>query len=369
MMKILYGVCGIGNGHTYRQLPIIEHLAQNNKIIILAYGYSLKFYVSRFTDHPNVKVMEVAVPYYVGGHSGIDFVATALKAAESNIDYLAINSTALNHVGKHLGKPDLVISDYEPVSAQYAYAYDAPVVTIDQQSKYLSGDFPGELNGQTYIDEVMRLRMFFPKAAARIACSFFAVSQSVNAEIVELYPPVLRPELVTLKKGTKRNNTILLYLTSQPGFEQDTIQLLEVLDTRPGVQFHVFAPNKEALDNPLIPDNVSLHARDNIQFLELLGSCTGVITTAGHTLLSEAMYLETPVLALPLPIYEQQMNANIIESNKFGVASTALTPGVLSSFIDNLPLFTDNIKRDTKVLLRGDGRKKILDFLKQNFSV
>ena len=32
MKKILYGICGIGNGHFFRQLPIIETLLkQNNK--------------------------------------------------------------------------------------------------------------------------------------------------------------------------------------------------------------------------------------------------------------------------------------------------------------------------------------------------
>jgi hypothetical protein len=40
-----------------------------------------------------------------------------------------------------IGKPDLVISDYEPISAQYAYASGTPLVTIDQQSKYLVGDY------------------------------------------------------------------------------------------------------------------------------------------------------------------------------------------------------------------------------------
>ncbi len=72
------------------------------------------------------------MPYYIGNRTGIDFAATAKRAAAQGIDYVAVNSRALNEASKYLGKADLVISDYEPISAQYAYAYSVPLVTIDQ---------------------------------------------------------------------------------------------------------------------------------------------------------------------------------------------------------------------------------------------
>src|SRR3972149_4745327 len=53
---------------------------------------------------------------------------------------------------------------------------NVPLVTSDQQSKFLFGDFPVTLGGFTYEDEVKRLSMFFPKADKRIACSFFRVA-------------------------------------------------------------------------------------------------------------------------------------------------------------------------------------------------
>lgn len=42
--KILYGVCGIGMGHTYRQLPLLDNLAAEAEIVLFAYGESLAFY-------------------------------------------------------------------------------------------------------------------------------------------------------------------------------------------------------------------------------------------------------------------------------------------------------------------------------------
>lgn len=38
---ILWGVCGIGHGHTFRQLPLIQHFAdEGHKIMIFAYNNS-----------------------------------------------------------------------------------------------------------------------------------------------------------------------------------------------------------------------------------------------------------------------------------------------------------------------------------------
>lgn len=84
--KILWGVCGIGLGHTNRQLPLIEHLRQRNKIVILAYGESLKAYRKLFAADANVTVLPVAVPFMVGSATGLDFAASAQLAANKALD-------------------------------------------------------------------------------------------------------------------------------------------------------------------------------------------------------------------------------------------------------------------------------------------
>lgn len=369
MKKILYGVCGIGNGHTYRQLPTLSYLAQTHKIMIFAYGDSLKFFLAYFAEHANVRVVEVAAPYYVGDKTGIDFAATAKRALDSGINYTAVNNQALNEARKYLGKTDLVISDYEPISAQYAYTYNVPLVTIDQQSKYLSGDFPTQLNGQGYIDEVERLRLFFPKAAARIACSFFRVPQHHGTEKVLLYPPVLRDEVKAMggKLATRNPKEVLVYLTAQDGFGQKPAQIVELLISQPAMHFQVFIPKTADGTTIKVSKNVSLYQHGDQDFTKILSSCAGMATTAGHGLLSEAMYLGIPVLALPLPLYEQQMNAHVIEANGFGMSAPALSPETLSRFARNLPQFARAIKKDQRILLRGDGQQEIKTFLEQNF--
>lgn len=368
MKKILYGVCGLGNGHAYRQLPVLDYLAKHHRVMVFAYGDSLKFYAAHFKNRPNVRLVPVAVPYYVSSRTGIDFASSAKRAAAADISYVEVNCRALQKATDFLGKPDLVISDYEPVSAQYAYAHDAPLVTIDQPSSFLPGTLPAELNGYTYLDEVMRLRMFFPKAAARIACSFFAVPKWGKKDSVTVLPPALRPEVQAIKANAIRNSDeILVYLSPQTGLQQTTAELLSILSGHPAVRFHVFLPGDHVPQKGHASENIIIYKHGDKRFLKLLQSCGGIITTAGHTLLSEAMHVGTPVLAMPLPLYEQQMNALVISTNKFGMSTEKLTPKVLDSFIKQLDLFTKSIQGDTQILLRGDGGARIINFLEQHY--
>ena len=62
--KILYGIAGIGLGHTYRQLPIIEYLAKKYLLVIFAYDKSYEFYSSHFKNRKSVYVERVAVPFF-----------------------------------------------------------------------------------------------------------------------------------------------------------------------------------------------------------------------------------------------------------------------------------------------------------------
>lgn len=368
--SILYGVCGIGNGHIYRQLPIIEDLALDNKVVIFAYGTSLEFFLKHFQNNAHISIIEVAVPYYPGCETGLDFEAAAGLSAQSSDAYTTTNVRAMAEASRLIGRPDLVVSDYEPVSAQYAYAYDAPLVTIDQQSKYLYGALPSELAGRRYADEVMRLRMFFPLADARIACSFFRVEPRQGGAAVAIVPPVLRSKVLASATASRSigGKLILVYLTAQAGFDQLLPEMYELLGEHPEYTFAVFLANFETMDHEPGYSNISVHLHGSPEFDEVLMSCAGIITTAGHGLLSEAMHLDLPVYALPLPLYEQQLNAAVIADNNFGVSASVLDEKTLKRFLGNLPTFTKNIHDDTVVLNRGDGAREITDIIRHKLT-
>ena len=356
---ILYGVCGIGSGHAQRQLPLIEHFAKNARIVIFAYDESYNFYSEHFKNNRNITVCAVAVPFYVGSKDGIDFEATE-KLERNKKDYEGINGYAIAKVEEIIGLPDLVISDYEPVSAQYAYEHHVPLITIDQQSKYFLEGFSKELNGETYADEVARLKTFFPTATARIACSFFNVEDTKNGMEVIIFPPILRESIMEMKNIPTTPSSVLVYLSSQQEFTQSLKEIVGVLSLQTQTHFHIFAQGEE---HHFSHGNISFYKHGDKRFYDILKNCAGIISTAGHTLLSEALYLNIPMYVIPFSIYEQQMNAEVIDKNGFGVKSETINKEKLEFFISNLDQFRKAIKDDIHVLMRGNGKEKIIEYI------
>jgi len=364
MKKILYGISGIGTGHTNRQLPLITHFARASKMVIFAYDESYRFYQALFRNTRNVTVIPIAIPFVAGGPEGLDFRATARVAVNNNKDFLRINCKALAQAADLLGKPDLVVTDYEPLSAQYAYAYNAPLVTIDQQSKYLCGSFPPVLRGQSCKDEIMRLHMFFPRANARIACSFFNVQKKQNGTNVLIFPPTLKDSIQSLKRKPT-THSLLFYISSQREFIQNARTILRIIAAQKNIHFHIFTRNASKFHKETLPPNVFVYEQGDPLFYSVLQKCAGIVSTAGHTLLSEAMYLGIPVYAIPLAVYEQQMNAHIIHKNHFGISHPTLDAKKLSFFVKNIPRFARAIEKDTRVLLRRPGQDDIITYLEQ----
>jgi len=354
-MKILYGISGIGTGHSNRQTPIIEHYASHGATIaIFAYDESMRICKERFSRFPNVTMIPVDIPFFAGNASGLDWEATARINAGK--DVITTNSLAMAEATNVVGNPDIVITDYEPVSAQYAYAWNAPLVTLDQQSKYLCGIFP-EIEGQSFRDEIMRLSMFFPKAAARLACSFFDVPIGENPFGVRIVPPTLKDQITKLQRSPE--NSVLVYISSQREFVQNIDAVIEACASH-DCRFDVFLPHPFSGQTP---PNLRVYQTGRPQFIEALSRCKGIVSTAGHTLLSEAMYLGIPVYAVPLGVFEQHMNARAIAANGFGVAHPVIEGSALEEFIGRIPEFEYNIREDTSFLLRKPGQHVIIPIL------
>lgn len=367
--KIVMGICGIGRGHSIRQLPVINALSEANKLMLFVFGESYDFYAEKFANNPNVRITKVVVPRFVGYKDGIDFEATAKIAANDTSNYFAVNMSAFQEVRDWLGKPDLAISDYEPTVAQLSYSLDVPLLTLDQQSKYLYGDYP-ILYGNTALSEKARLEMFLPKAAKRVACSFFKLPHLQDSE-VELVPPILKESLITLRDSDIETNgrDILVYLSPYSQFVQPEAEVMDILAGFPAYQFHLYASRQTVYgDFANKQKNVSIYYHGDPSFEDTMKKMVGAISTAGHSFLSEAMYLGKPVFAVPLDTYEQAYNAKIIADHNFGISDTKLTSENVNSFVSNLSQFSVAIAADTEVLQRQDGLPIVLSRIESMLS-
>lgn len=383
MKKILYGICGIGNGHLYRQLPILKYLlSKKYQILVFAYGNSLNYLKNYIQEHnleeynlnKLLEVVEVNVPYYIGNSLGIDFIKSS--EINKNNDH-SINLKAFAFAQNWLGCPDLVISDYEPFCAQYGYSYNSKVITIDQQSKYLLEYLPQPLENTYYNDEIMRLRMFFPLAEKRFVMSFFQMesneSKSHNNNssynnythnCVKILPPLIREEILSMHNiPDYESKNYIVYISAQEGYQQSIDNILEALSKNRNLGcFHIFLKEsqykiaKNILETLLYDKNkLKIYKHGSKEFEKLLESCLGIITTAGHTLISEAMHLKIPVYALALDLYEQQLSAKIINDNQFGIKLNEITEEGIITFSNNIAKYRYHIINDNTVLFKNSG--------------
>jgi uncharacterized protein (TIGR00661 family) len=82
-------------------------------------------------------------------------------------------------------------------------------------------------------------------------------------------------------------------------------------------------------------DNLEFRAPGNAEFIRDLASCRAVLSTAGNQLIGEAMYFRKPILALPEKVFEQQLNAYMVQRIGIGQRGrlASLTVGDIEDFL------------------------------------
>jgi len=159
---------------------------------------------------------------------------------------------------------------------------------------------------------------------------------------------------------------VLVYISSQQDFVQELSQVVEACAGLTEANFHIFLPR--GVDGESLAQgrtNVKTYKQGDPRFLEVLSGASGIVTTAGHTLLSEAVHLGIPLYVVPLPVYEQAMNAHIIDKHGFGLSRSNINTGDLAHFLAGIPVFAAAIAADREVLLRGQGRDQVIALLEE----
>ena len=129
MMKILYSIQGTGNGHLSRAhyiYKILRKITKNIDVLIAGNNYSLK---------PNIPIK-----YKI---SGISFVIV-----NGRIDYLKTisNFDLIKPFWDQKKIPfksyDLIISDFEPISAWSSLRFSIPSIHVSHQSSFIEKNVP-----------------------------------------------------------------------------------------------------------------------------------------------------------------------------------------------------------------------------------
>jgi uncharacterized protein (TIGR00661 family) len=299
--RILYGVQGTGNGHLSRSREIIRNLKAN--------GHEVQVIVSG--RHPDLFWdMEVFEPFtalegltFSTKRGRLQYLKTArrLNLLKFFRDIRCFDARGV----------DVVITDFEPVSAriarrhrltsigighQYAFRHKIPIANVDPVALYV-------------------IRRFAP-ADYCLGLHWHHFNQPI-------LPPII-PNHMTVAT-TFSPNKILVYL---PFEEIDDIRRL----LSPFKTHHFFVYHQISADS----DEGHLHLRTYSRpgFLRDLAESSGVITNAGFELASEALHLGKKILAKPLARQMEQLsNAKALDLLKLGTVMKRLDPEAVNAFL------------------------------------
>ncbi len=276
-MKILYAIQGTGNGHLSRARDIIPELKKYAELNVMVSGMQADVQL----DTP-LKYTCSGMGFIFGKKGGVDFWNTYRKN-NSRKFLKEINSLPVQDY-------DLVINDFEPVSAWACKRKNIPCIGLSHQSAVIANEAPKP----EYSDILgnLILKNYAPADEA-YGFHFKAFSKRI-------FTPVIRKQLRNLAPSNAGHYTVYL-----PAYE-DT-QLIAQLKQFTGVQWHVFSKHSK---KPYQSSNITIRPVQNEAFMASMASSEGVLCGAGFETPAEALYLEKKLMVIPMKWqYEQHCNA------------------------------------------------------------
>jgi len=281
-MKILYAIQGTGNGHVSRAIEIIPILQKKAEVDVLvsASQWELK------TPFP-IDYQYKGLGFMFGKKGGVDILQT----------YLNLDSIRLLKEIKSLPveKYDLVISDFEPVSAWACQLKNKVCIGLSNQAATLHPLAPkpkvkdpfGKLVLGHYAPTTYDYGFHFKKFDA-----------NVNT-------PIIRNEIRNVKVENKKHITVYL-----PSYDDDKV--IRKLKMYSDIEFHLFSKKSHITYRH---KNFKIIPINNEGFVKSMADSAGIICNAGFGTTAEALYLGKSLLTIPMKTqYEQHCNAAVLKS-------------------------------------------------------
>ncbi len=287
-MRILYGVQSTGNGHITRARAMAGALAEQGlRVDYLFSGREADgfFDMEVFGDYRLCRGFTLAIQ-----RGRLDALATLRSVAPRQF---------LREVRElDLDPYDLVLTDFEPVTAWAARLQRKPSIGIGHQYAFL---YPVPRPPGRYHQRLL-MRWMAPTAIA------------LGLHWHHFDAPLLPPIAPVAEPAAERDSRlILVYL---PFEAPASIQAL--LAEFPDFRFAVYHPQSAP---PHSPDHIRWQRPNRNGFQAELARCAGVICNAGFELTSEALQLGIKVLAKPVRGQSEQ-EANALALDRLGLATT-----------------------------------------------
>ena len=275
-MKILYAIQATGNGHVSRAMELLPYFKEHAQVDTFLSG-------AHATMEPGFEVnyRSKGFSFFYEKNGGIGISKTIAH----------FNPTRLWKEIKQfpIEQYDLVVNDFEFISARAAKWRGVPSISLSHQASFLSKKTPRPEIKNSVGEFILK---HYAPADHSIGFHFSKYDEFITT-------PIIRHQIKSLEVSQQPHITVYL-----PSF--NTTSLASLFENCQGI-FHCFVPGLTQIEKKsnclFLPANAQ-------QFLTNMASGSGVICGAGFETPAEALYLGKPLLVVPIKgQYEQQCNA------------------------------------------------------------
>ncbi|MBC7888925.1 MAG: glycosyl transferase [Ferruginibacter sp.] len=276
-MKVLYATQATGNGHISRANEIIPLLQKKCDLDILVSGTQADVGI----NHP-VTFRRKGFSFIFGKKGGIDLFKT-FKQFQSKKFISEIKNLPVENY-------DLVINDFEPISAWACKLKDIPCISMSHQFAVLHTSSPKPVKADPIAWMVLR---YYAPCKTGVGFHFKSFAENI-------FTPVIRKEIRSATITNLGHYTVYL-----PAY--DDKKLIAFFSNFKNVQWQVFSKHTR---KSYQVNNCMIKPVSATEFTASFTSCEGILCGAGFETPAEAMYMGKKLLVVPMKHqYEQHCNA------------------------------------------------------------
>lgn len=306
-MRLLYGVQATGNGHISRARALQQALAP--------FDIQIDFL---FSGRPSAQLFDMQQFGAFQWCKGLSFVSKAGKVAHwQTLLHADIRQLWQDIRQLETRRYDLVLTDFEPVTAWAARRQGTPLIALGHQYALSA---PTPLQG---MDSLQRnILRFFAPARLQLGLHWHHFDHSQQQGRLVL-PPII--DVAHTSAVDCRDQPVLIYLPFEAASE--VLQWLAPLTQYRFRLYGVGLPTHDLAHVECCPASVQGFKRDLIQ-------ASAVISNAGFELISEALQLQKRILVKPLAGQpEQASNALALQQLQLAKAQPALNSARINEFL------------------------------------
>jgi len=279
-MKILYAIQGTGNGHISRACEIVPILKKYAEVDVLVSGKHAELNLPFKVDY-KLK----GLGFFFGKKGGVD----VWKSIFRNYIPRALNEARKLPVQKY----DLVLNDFEPISAWSCLFKNKLCISLSHQSAVIAEHSPVPEKVDRF--GIFVLRNYAP-CKQWFGFHFYPFEERI-------FTPVIRQEIRKAIPVNKKHYTIYL-----PSYSDSRI--IEILQQIPSTNWQVFSKHSKRAYQV---GNIAIEPINNERFVKSLIACEGVLTGSGFETPAEALFLKKKLMVIPMSNqYEQKCNASAL---------------------------------------------------------